>query len=167
MDRKQAGIIVTLLVLIVLAGVFAQKLNGPLYGLDGSGENNLNVESVDGSENNGSDFSFVDAQNTRDLQTTASLQLLQDIIDDENVGAEDKKTAAADYAALSSQLESENRIELSLKGQGYEDALCLIEDNVVKVLVKAGEELSDEQYAEIRAVVSGQAGLKEIEIQRK
>jgi stage III sporulation protein AH len=167
MDRKQAGIIVTLLVLIVLAGVFAQRLNGPLYGLDGSGENNPMVESVDSSENNGMDFSFVDAQSTRDLQTTSTLQLLQDIIDDENMSAEDKKSASDEYAAIATQLASENRIEVKLKGQGYEDALCLIEDNVVKVYVKAGEELSEAQYAEIRAAVSGQAGLKEIEIQRK
>lgn len=167
MDRKQAGIIVTLLVLIVLAGVFAQRLNGPLYGLDGSGENNPMVESVDKSENNGTDFSFVDAQTTRDVQTTNALRLLQDVIDDANVSTDNKQRATDEYAALSSQLDNENRIELKLKGQGYEDALCLIEDNVVKVYVKVGEELSDEQYAEIRAVVSGQAGLKDIEIQRK
>lgn len=166
MNRKQAGIIVTLLVLIVFAGYLATKLNDPLYSLEGELDGGKTAISVSESQSSTTNY-FEEARLTREQQTAQTLQTLKSFMDDENTPKEEKEKAAEQYREIALQQDSETRLELKLKGQGFEDAVCYIEGNKVKVIVKSSEELSDQQLNQIRDIVMSQTKIKDVEIKRK
>lgn len=167
MNKKQAGIIVTLLVLIAVCGVLATKLNAPLYGLDG---NPISKEDFAGTEEAAvimGDASFEEAVIKRDTVATQTMEYLKDLINNESVNEEQRKDASEDFRKYALQLEAAKNIETKLKAQGYEDALCFVEDNSVTVYVKAKETLTEDQCAEIRSLVASESDMKEIEIGQK
>ena len=171
MDRRQASIIVSLSVLIVFVGYLANRVNDGMYEMGTNGSlavidsvGNDEISSLWGVE--GDDF-FETAQLSRDTQAVTTLQSLETIINDENVPESEKKSASEEYTNVVMRIDNESRIETQLKAQGYEDALCFIEGGEVTVYVKATEELSDENYAEIRSIVAAQANLYEVKIQAR
>jgi len=163
MDRKQAGILVSLLVLIVIVGVASWKLNGDLPQLN-STVGNIGVQQ---SEDDSDDL--IRAQVERDTTAAANMQILQTIINDENTPVEERSSVQTQLTRMVAQLEKEQSLERELKAQGFTNVLCLVADdfNDVKVYVKAEEELTEEQLAEIRAIVVSQANIREVEIARK
>ncbi|WBW95328.1 SpoIIIAH-like family protein [Oceanirhabdus sp. W0125-5] len=163
MDRKQAGILVSLLVLIVIVGVASWKLNGDLPPLN-SPVGNLGVEQTE-EEND----DFIKQIVERDTTSAANMQVLQDIIDNKDNSEEVRNQALEQQTRMVVQLEKEQSLERQLKAQGYENVLCLVADdfNNVKVYVKLEEDLTEEQMAEIRAIVVSQTEIREVEISRK
>jgi len=163
MDRKQAGILVSLLVLIVIVGVASWKLNGDLPQLN-TPVGNLGVEQSEESTDD-----FIRAQVERDTKAAANMQILENLINDENTPEEARASAIEQQTRMVEQLKKEQSLERELKAQGYTNVLCLVADdfNNVKVYVKAEEELSEEQVAEIRAIVVSQSNIREVEISRQ
>jgi stage III sporulation protein AH len=163
MNKKQAGIIVTLLALIVCAGILAAKANGPL-GMDA--ENSVfNFKSEDKETKTNSDF-FTTNNLQRDEETTQTLARYKALIEDKNVSAEGKKEAEKKYTVKTDNLDHENTIESNLKANGFEDAICLITDNKATVIVKA-KEVSDKQIKQIKDIVMSVANIKDLDIQAK
>lgn len=168
MNKKQAVIIGTLLVLIVCAGVLATKLNSPLYvnGAD-SGKTNSTV-SFNSSEKKNSQSQFFDETKlTRDQKNASTLQTLKTLIDDKNVSKENRDEAAKQYTQLAMNTNYESKIETTLKGKGYDDVICSIEDNKARVIVKGKDKLTDKDTREIKNVVMGIAKIQEVEIETK
>ena len=56
------------------------------------------------------------------------------------------------------------RVELDVMNKGYEDVLCMIDNNKVKVYVKVNDTLSKEDSAMIQKVVEDITTLSEITI---
>lgn len=168
MNKKQAVIIGTLLALIVCAGVLATKLNSPLYvngGDSGSKQSTVSFNNND-KKNNKSQF-FDETKLTRDQKNAQTLQTLKTLIDDKNVSKENRDEAAKRYTEIAMNTNYESKIEATLKGKGYEDVICSIEDNKARVIVKGKDKLTDKDTRDIKNVVMGIAKIQEVEIETK
>lgn len=174
-NKKQAAIIVTLLVLIVCAGVLATKLNNPLY-VDGgnstSGESTVSFNNdKSSSKNDNKDSSknqyFDETKLTRDQKNAQTLQTLKTLIDDQNVAKDNRDEAAKKYTQLAMNTNYESKIETTLKSKGYSDVICSIEDNKARIIIKAKDKLTDKQTRDIKNVVVGISKVQDVEIETK
>jgi stage III sporulation protein AH len=166
MNKKQSGIIVTLVVLIVFAGYLATKVNGPLYVNDGDFGKEKSAISL--KESKTSSTYFAEAKLSRDQENSRTLQTIKALIDDVNVPKEQKATAADQYLSISMATQNETDIELALKAQGFNEALCSIVDDKVQIIVKSTKkELSKEELSKIQDAVMSKTKLEKIEVQVK
>ena len=62
---------------------------------------------------------------------------------------------------------NETRIELSITGKGYEEALCYIDDNKARVIVKNASKLTQDQVNEIQDIVLNIAKIYDVSIECK
>lgn len=171
MNKKQAGVILALLALIVCAGVLAAKVNSSMQDLGTisitSGDEITLSNSKDSKDSEvGYDF-FYEAKSVRDKKSSETLEYLAEIIDNENISQLDRDTAAKQKIALVMDQENETKIELALKGKGFEEILCLIENDKARVFVKNSQELTESQRKQIQEVVMSVAKIKNVEIELK
>ncbi|QAA32065.1 SpoIIIAH-like family protein [Clostridium manihotivorum] len=174
MNRKQAGIILTLLALIVCAGILAARVNGQVD--DGTGSSLSSSLSFtkdsdkdkdkDKQTSNTKDY-FYDSRNDREQQDSQTMQSLKSIIEDKNTSADQKTEAQKKLTALTMARDYETRIELSIKGKGFDDALCLIEGNKARVIVKSKDNVNEKQSIQIQDSVASVAKIKDIVIESK
>lgn len=61
----------------------------------------------------------------------------------------------------------EMKIENTLKSKGYEDVICSIENDKVRIIVKNKEKLTDKNTREIKDVVMSISKLQDVEIEVK
>lgn len=161
MNRKQAFIIATLLVLIVCAGILATKVNSPLY-----------VDSTDISEktnaalNDKGDF-FTESKLNREANNAKALPTYKTIIDDPSAAKETRDAMTLKLKTLTTNTENEQKIEGQLKGKGYEDSFCQISEDKVNVYVKTKDKLTDKQTRDIKNLVLGITKIKDVEIAPK
>ncbi|MBU3126573.1 SpoIIIAH-like family protein [Clostridium tagluense] len=165
MNKKQSGIIVTLVVLIICAGYLATKVNGPLYVNDSDfGEKSA----ISLKENKSSSTFFAEAKLSRNQESAKALQAIKLIIDDANTPKEEKKKAADEYLDVSTTTQKESDVELALKAKGFEEALCSIVDDKVEIFVKSSKkELSKEELRGIQDVVMSKTKLENIDVKVK
>ena len=163
MNKKQSGIILTLVVLIVFAGYLATKVNGPLYVTDKDFTNEKTAISL--KQTKGSSTFFEEAKLSKVAASNRTLQDIKGLIDDENTPEAQKTKAADEYLSLTVASQNESDIELALKAQGYEESLCSINADLVEILVKTDKtELSKEELRKIQDVVMSKVNLEKIEI---
>jgi len=172
MNKKQSGIIVTLVVLIVFAGYLATKVNGPLYVNDGDFSTEKSAISLKqnktASTASTASTYFVEAKLSRDEDNTRTLQNIKTLIDDANTPKEQKTTASKQYLNISLASQNEADIELALKALGYNDSMCSIVDDKVQILVKSDKkQLTEEQLRNINDVVMSKTKLEKIEVKIK
>lgn len=171
MNKKQAVIIVALLALIVCAGVFATKVNSPLYvnGEDNNstGKSTVSFNNTDKTSSSSKSQFFDEAKLSRDQKNSQTLQTLKSLIDDKNVTKENKDDASKKYTQLAMNINYESKIETTLKSKGYEDVVCSIEDNKATIIVKSKDKLTDKETREIKSVVVEIAKIQDIEIETK
>lgn len=164
MNKKQAGIIVTLLALIVCAGILAARVNGPLEvsTMDDS-VFNFNSEKKDATTTN--DFFAVTKleKTEKDQQVIAQYKA---IYQDNNISAETKKEAEKKSLTKTTTMDYESKIETNLKANGFADAICLISDNKAQVIVKA-KEVTEKQLKQIKDIVNTIAKINNVDIQAK
>ncbi len=166
MNKKQSGIIITLVVLIVFAGFLATKVNGPLYVNDSDFDNEKSAIFL--KESKSSSNYFVEARLIREQDNARTLQTIKALIDDANTPKEQKETAAEQYLNISMATQNESDIELALKAQGFDEALCSIVDDKVQILLKSDKkELSEEEIRSIQNVVMSKTKLENIEVKIK
>lgn len=169
MNKKQAVIIVTLLVLIVCLGMVATKVNSPLIGknADKIGEKTaISFKNNEKSKSSNTNY-FVESRMLKQEETAKVLQQLKTVIDDQNVSKEQKNKVIEEFSTISTNSDKENKVEIALKGKGFEDAVCMIENNnKVKVIVKS-QKLSEKQIKEIQNIVMSITGLNNVEIENK
>lgn len=168
MNKKQAVIIVTLLVLIVCLGMVATKVNNPLIGQNAEKAGEKTAISFKSNEKSQSQSNyFVESKMLKQEEASKVLQQLKAIIDDENIDKDQKNKVIEEYSNLSTNSDKENKVEIALKGKGFQDVVCMIEgNNKVRVIVKAGK-LTDKQTKEIQNVVMSITGLNNVEIENK
>lgn len=159
MNKKQAGIIVALLVLIVCAGVLATKVNSPLYDANAILEDKSAV-----SYNESTTSFFAEAQLTRAQSVAEVSRTLKNLIDDENTPKEEKVKASEQFRQINVQLDQAKNLEMKLRGHGFEDAVCYIDGDKVTVYVKTAEELTEKQTTLIKDVVMSSTNIKDVEI---
>lgn len=169
MNKKQAGIILALLALIVCAGILAAKVNGSMGDVAGDfniGKNTFNNGDKNTS-NKTSDF-FYEAKSIREKQSADAIQTLNDLKENKNISQTQRDEIAKQVATLAMTGENERKIETALKGKGFEEAVCSIESGEkARVFVKTKEELTANQRKQIQEVVMSVAKIKNVEIERK
>ena len=168
MNKKQAGVILALLALIVCAGVLAAKVNNSMKDLGTISITNYdeNEKKVEKNSDIGYDF-FYEAKSVRDKKSSETLEYLAEIINNDKVSQLDRDTAAKQKIALVLDQENETNIELALKAKGFEEILCLIENDKARVFVKNSNELTENQRKQIQEVVMSVAKIKNVEIELK
>jgi stage III sporulation protein AH len=166
MNKKQSGIIVTLVVLIVFAGYLATKVNGPLYVNDTDFSNEKSAITL--KESKSSSTFFTEAKLIKVQENARTLQTIKALMDDVNTPKEQKAKAADQYLSISVNSQNESDIELALKAQGYDEVLCSIVEDKVDILVKTDKkELTQEELRRIQDVVMSKTKLEKIEVKIK
>lgn len=164
MNRKQAGIILTLLALIVCAGILAARVNGQV---DDSTISSAIGFTKEDTSSKSKDF-FYEARNEREQQDAQTVERLNTIIDDKGTSATQKEDARKQLLAKTMAKEAESNIEIGVKGMGFEDAYCEIENDgkQARVTVKA-KELTEVQSAKIQEKVFSVSKINDVIIEVK
>ena len=143
MTKKQFGIIFTLMALIVCVGVIAAKLNKTGLNdptdfsqvISQGTEENKDNEKKDDKETLGTQDYFYSLRSERDQKDAATIQQLTSLKNDVNTSQEQKDLANNELREKTMVIDKESRIEVNVKNQGFEDVLCSIEGNKVRVVV--------------------------------
>lgn len=180
MTKKQAGIICTLLALIVCTALLAARLNnGGLNDptdlstilITEEDKNSIDkeneVEEEETETLSTQDF-FYNSRSEREQKDATTMQNLKAIVDNANTSEEQKVDANKEIQKITLRQDKQKTIELNLKNKGYEEALCEISENQEKasIIVKINE-LSEGQGAEIQEIVENASNIKEVTIQSK
>lgn len=161
MNKKQIVIIVTLLVLIVCAGILATKTNSVNSGLyvdstEAGGTKNAVSNSSSSTKN---DF-FTTERLNREKTYTTSISTLKTLIDDPNTPNDSKTSASEKYNTLSTTQVTENKVESTLKAKGYDQSLCEITNGKATITVKSkDQQLTDKDAKVIQSVVMSVASI--------
>ena len=166
MTRKQMGIILTLMALIVCVGVLSMKLNE-----NGLLDQQVGLESVleknDDStkETLSTSEYFYSMRLTKEQQDEKYIDDMKAITEDVNASQESKDLANNALVEKTKMKDQESRVESEIRNKGYEDALCIINENkMVKVYVKVDNVLSEEEAATIKKVVEDITTLNDVDI---
>lgn len=167
MTKKQCGIIFTLLALILCVGVLAAKLNNGGLNDPTDLSQVLSTEKVNDQDTealNQQNY-FYDSRSSREQQDSATIQTLNSIISDANTSKEQKDVATQELTQKTMAKDNENRIELSIKNKGYEDALCRLDSNKATVIVKSASGLQENETIAIQEIVQDISKIKDVIIE--
>ena len=174
MTKKQFGIIFTLMALIVCGGVIAAKLNKTGLNdptdfsqvISQGTEENKDNEKKDDKETLGTQDYFYSLRSERDQKDAATIQQLTSLKNDVNTSQEQKDLADNELREKTMVIDKESRIEVNVKNQGFEDVLCSIEGNKVRVVVKA-DEVTEADSASIQEIAENVSGISDVIIESK
>ena len=171
MTKKQFGIIFTLMALIVCVGVLSMKLNENGYNdptsLEAVLKQNTDNTKTDAAteETLSTTEYFYSMRLTKEQQDEKYVDDMKAITEDANASQESKDRANNALVEKAKMKDEESRVESEIRNKGYEDALCMINDNkTVKVYVKVDEVLSEENSAVIKKIVEDITTLTDVDI---
>ena len=171
MTKKQFGIIFTLMALIVCVGVLSMKLNENGYNdptsLEAVLKQNTDNTKTDAAteETLSTTEYFYSMRLTKEQQDEKYIDDMKAITEDANASQESKDIANNALVEKAKMNDQESRVESEIRNKGYEDALCMINDNkTVKVYVKVDDVLSEENSAVIKKVVEDITTLTDVDI---
>lgn len=174
MTKKQFGIIFTLMALIVCVGVIAARLNKTGLNdptdfsqvISQGTDDKKTDEKKDDKETLGTQDYFYSIRSERDQKDAATIQQLTSLINDANSSQESIDLANNELREKTMVIDKESRIEVNVKNQGFEDALCSIDGNKVRIVVKA-DEITDADSAAIQEIAENVSGISDVIIEPK
>lgn len=174
MTKKQFGIILTLMALIVCVGVLSMKLNedGLTDPTDfGSvlAQNDDDKKTGDNAEKetlSTQDY-FYNMRVEKEQQDAKYTQEMKNITEDATTSQEQKDIANNALIEKTQLKDQESRVEADIKNRGFDDALCMIDSNKVRIYVKVDEDLTSESSAIIQQVTEDITALSDITITAK
>ncbi|MDO4742949.1 MAG: SpoIIIAH-like family protein [bacterium] len=101
---------------------------------------------------------FKNARKERTESRNEATELLQDTIDDAKSDGKKVESAASQLAVISKRIDDEAAIESLIKAKGFKDAVAVISDDSVSVIVKSEGLLSSETI-QIQDIVISQTGV--------
>ena len=171
MTKKQFGIIFTLMALIVCVGVLSMKLNENGYNdptsLEAVLKQNTDNTKTDAAteETLSTTEYFYSMRLTKEQQDEKYVDDMKAITEDANASQESKDIANNALVEKAKMKDQESRVESEIRNTGYEDALCMINENkTVKVYVKVEDVLTEENSASIKKVVEDITTLNDVDI---
>lgn len=172
MTKKQCGIIFTLLALILCVGMLAAKLNNGGLNDPTDLSQVLSSENINKGDNGEAKETsakttnfFYDSRSEREQQDSSTIQSLKAIISDANTSQDKKDDATAKLTEKTMMKDNEGRIELSIKNKGYEDALCMLDENKATVIVKSDKAISEKDSIAIQEIVQNVSDIKDVIIE--
>lgn len=175
MSKKQFGIIFTLMALIAFVGVLAARLNSTglndptdltQFLLEEENKDGTKEEKNDDKETIGTQDYFYAIRSEKEQLNAITLEQLNTIINNENTSQEEFDLANNELIEKTMLIDKEGRIEVNIKNKGFEDALCSIEGEMVRVVI-AAEEVSDSDSASIQEIVENITGISDVIIEPK
>lgn len=88
------------------------------------------------SRNSDSDAYFAQARLDKQSSREEAAEVLQSMYQGGDLTEDELTVVAVDAAKMGGYIESENKIESLLKAQGFEDALCYLNDSSANIIVK-------------------------------
>ena len=171
MTKKQFGIILTLMALIVCVGVVAARINktglndptdfSQVISQEATEEGNSSEQETIGTQ----DY-FYGLRSEKDQKDAVTMQQLNELIEDEQTSQEQKDLAANELREKTMIKDQEGRIEVNVKNKGYDDVLCSIEGTTVRIVVKA-EEITETDSASIQEIAENISGISDVIIEPK
>ena len=157
--------------LIVCVGVLSMKLNENGYNdptsLEAVLKQNTDNTKTDAAteETLSTTEYFYSMRLTKEQQDEKYVDDMKAITEEANASQESKDIANNALVEKAKMQDQESRVESEIRNKGYEDALCMINDNkTVKVYVKVEDVLSEENSAVIKKVVEDITTLTDIDI---
>ncbi|MGL5354051.1 MAG: SpoIIIAH-like family protein [Clostridium sp.] len=185
MTKKQFGIIFTLMALIVCVGVISAKLNSDGQGnfkatgvIDPSDLSQVLAKDDDESKTDvkptvaeketlGSQDYFYSQRSVKDQLNATTTQQLKAITEDVNTSQEKKDLATTELQDRIMIKDKEGRIETNVMSKGFEDVLCYIEGNKVRVVLKVQDPLTESQTSAIQEIVEDVSSISDVIIEPK
>lgn len=166
MNKKQAVIIVSLLVLIVCAGVLATKVQSPLYlpTEDTTAQTTDNKNSTSDTNVDSKSNYFTEAKLSRNTKSDIAISNLKEMLNDKTLNDESKKEVTDKLTTLTINANNQTKVEEELKLKGFKDVVCFIENNKAKIVVQSDEKLTEEQNKKIQSVILNISQIRDVEI---
>lgn len=164
--RRQTIIIAVLIGLIGCASFFAKKLNDSNKDVDMVVKQETKAtETVSDNKNKNKEVAsntknfFSESRMARENQRTTMKQELESIVNNTNATKEAKDNASKKLMTLIEKGDKETKIETMVKEKGFEEALCIIDDNGVEISVKSKDELTSEKVNQIKDIAVRSSGV--------
>ena len=166
MSKKQFGIIFTLMALIAFVGVLASKLNA--NGLNDPTDLGQLITrgTEDEKETLGTQDFFYNIRSEKVQKDAKTIEDLNTIIKDANTAEEQKNLANNTLIEKTMLINQEGQIEVSVKNKGFEDVLCSIENDTVRIVLTA-DELTEGDTSAIQEIAENISGISDIIIEPK
>ena len=165
--RKKHVLAVILGIMLLLAGYInytSEVVDVSSEIVDNSGEAeyvvNLkeDLSTIDESEDTSvSDAYFVSARLEKEETYEKQMDIHKEILYDEKSNATAKSEAQTKLNKIVDKISKEMSIEKLIEAKGFQEALAIINDDNVNVIVKTGEDLSVAQIAQIQNIVMREA----------
>ncbi len=98
---------------------------------------------------------FTESRKEREAARKEAIELIEDTLDRDNLKEGDKKSAIAKTEEIANRIEKEANIEALLKAKGFKEALAVINDTGITVILKA-EGLTSQQTLQIQDIVTSE-----------
>ena len=169
MNKKQAVIILTLLVLIISAGVIATKMNDNLYV---NVDDPVKTETTQSTTLKANSDYFAENKLQKTTNRNTAITSFKALAEDKNISQESKNTAAAKAMKYAEDALAESKIEADLKAKGFGDVICFIEEDPIQVRIAikakdAKDKLTDQQTRSIWDSATSLSHIKNIKIELK
>ncbi|MBQ7499951.1 MAG: SpoIIIAH-like family protein [Clostridia bacterium] len=112
----------------------------------------------DSSKVSAADEYFTAAAVNRQRARDESMQVLQNIIDNENTEKTARNEAYDEIAVIAAEIEAESNIESLVVSKGFEDCVAVINGDKANIIVKSSGLLENE-ITQIQEIVYDQAGI--------
>lgn len=107
---------------------------------------------------------FLEAHLSRDQKDSQTLATLKTLMDDEKVTLEMRNEAVQRYTEIAVASNNETKIETILKSKGYEDVLCFVAGDKVRVIIRSDRRLGSKKIKEVEKVVISIVGPVKVEV---
>lgn len=166
MSKKQFGIIFTLMALIAFVGVLASKLNAT--GLNDPTDLGqlFTQETGDERETLGTQDFFYNIRSEKEKLNAITIEQLNTIKNDANTSEEEKSLANNELIEKTMLMDQEGQIEVNVKNKGFEDVLCSIENDTVRIVL-AADELTEADSSTIQEIAENVSGISDVIIEPK
>lgn len=156
--KKQIVVIAVLVFLIGTVGVLARNFSKGAANKPGGIAVKTNTTKSDTTNY------FTEGRLGRDNQISAMKKSYEDIISNKDSTKESKTEATNKKIALMERSDKESQIETMVKGKGYQDALCFIDDKGVELCVKSKDTLTTEEVNQLKDIVVRTSSVSPTEI---
>lgn len=102
---------------------------------------------------------FETTRSERNTTREDAIKKIEDTINNVKVTAEEKKEALAKLTQITDRMESEASIESLIKAKGFSDALAVISDENINIVVKS-DKLDETKTLQIQDIVTSQINIE-------
>lgn len=101
---------------------------------------------------------FTSGKKERKKSREEAIEFIEETLDNENLKDSDKKSALAKAEEIAQRMEQESDIETLLKAKGFKEALAVINDTGISIIVKS-EGLTSQQTLQIQDIITSQTSI--------